>query len=270
MVEYQLDEEVKKRLEENKMKIPTNRDNSEERIRLREKIKKDIIRNIKKMDIHSEKRLDIVMGNPGSGKNSVISIPLREKYKSFILDNDDIKEVLPEFDDGLGAFVVHEESSDIANDLFKTFIKMEYNLIFPMVGRTYKSITDKVDFAKKNGYEVHLHFCDLSLEKTAERIVQRFRETNRYVSLDYLMNQVQDNPRNNYEIAKKERLCDSYTMYDNDVEKGEKAIEIEALDHDLKNRYLKELNIHMSDEELEEFIRNEVEERLSSYDLERG
>src|SRR5690554_4571702 len=99
---------------------------SKDRIQLREKIVKTLL-NEKSYresvssfigEIDNNKRLDIVIGNAGSGKSSVLCEPLSEKYNSLLIDSDKAKELLPEYKNGKGASKVHKESKMITEKIF--------------------------------------------------------------------------------------------------------------------------------------------------------
>ena len=66
-------------------------------------------------EIRREKRLDIVIGLPASGKSSALVEPISEMYHSRIIDSDEAKKLLPEYNDGWGAGIVHKESQLIAD-----------------------------------------------------------------------------------------------------------------------------------------------------------
>lgn len=71
-------------------------------------------------EIRREKRLDIVIGLPASGKSSALVEPISEQYNSRIIDSDEAKKLLPEYNDGWGAGIVHTESQLIADRQFQT------------------------------------------------------------------------------------------------------------------------------------------------------
>lgn len=51
-------------------------------------------------EIRCERRLDIVIGLPASGKSSALVEPISEMYKSRVIDSDEAKKLLPEYNDG--------------------------------------------------------------------------------------------------------------------------------------------------------------------------
>src|SRR5699024_1528722 len=48
--------------------------------------------------VKQEKRLDVVIGPPAAGKSSALVDPISREYGSRVLDSDDVKARLPEFD----------------------------------------------------------------------------------------------------------------------------------------------------------------------------
>lgn len=62
--------------------------------------------------VNKEFRAEIVIGAPVGGKSSVIVDKASKDTGSRVLDSDEIKALLPEFDGGNGAGKVHTESAD--------------------------------------------------------------------------------------------------------------------------------------------------------------
>jgi adenylate kinase family enzyme len=166
----------------------------------------------------------IVLGPPGAGKSSAIAEPMRDRIGALLIDSDDAKKELPEYAGGLGAMAVHEESALIANRVLDRAIDAGDNIVLPRVGSTLGSIqmigTDLVE----SGYTVHVIRLDLPVEETVQRVIQRFREENRFVDPDYVVNTVGENPRRVYNELRKEGAYASYSEYSNLVERGQLPI----------------------------------------------
>ena len=60
--------------------------------------------------INKDKRVDIVIGLPAAGKSSALVEPISNNYKSRIIDADEAKKLIPEYNEGWGASRVHRES----------------------------------------------------------------------------------------------------------------------------------------------------------------
>jgi len=190
-----------------------------------------------------EKRLDIVMGIPATGKSSAIAEPLSTKHKSVIIDSDMAKLQLPEYNGGYGANAVHEESKLIFNRAFSLALEKGYNIICPIVGKSESSIQELLDAAKKSGYKCHLHFSEVSIETAIDRSMKRFKISNRFVDPSYIRS-IGNKPLENYNKFKELLLFDSYHKVNNDVEFNHPPIEIEYVTRDELMALRKENNIN--------------------------
>ena len=82
---------------------------------------------------------------PASGKSTKRADPISEELSAFILDSDEIKEMIPEFQEshGAAADTVHQESKDILQnviDAFTTGDMQGYNVVIPTVGGSLDSL----------------------------------------------------------------------------------------------------------------------------------
>ncbi|MEG1895408.1 MAG: zeta toxin family protein, partial [Oscillospiraceae bacterium] len=176
--------------------IPTSEVNTQKRKALRKKVAETVNNYgsaVKTMidgkpliayngDIRQDKRADIVIGLPASGKSSTLVDPLSEKYKARVVDSDMVKELLPEFNNGYGAGDVHEESKGIAEKWLARAVGNGDNVVYPIVGSNIKKVIDKIDYLKENGYTVNLHLNELPTEKATGRMLKRFFTDNRFLN----------------------------------------------------------------------------------------
>lgn len=181
-------------------------------------------------EIAQERRADIVIGAPAAGKSSVLVDPLSEQHKSRVIDSDDAKKLLPEYDDGKGAGNVHRESSNIRDDLKQTAMSRGENIVWPTVGDKLDKLLSSIQEFRDNGYSVYLHLNELSAGKATGRALGRYLSTGRFVDPEVVL-KVGDKPTQNYNyIRQQEGLIDGYSHYSNDVPRGEKPILYEAGD----------------------------------------
>lgn len=181
-------------------------------------------------EIAQERRADIVIGAPAAGKSSVLVDPLSEQHKSRVIDSDDAKKLLPEYDDGKGAGNVHRESSMIRNDLLVRAVENGDNLVWPTVGDKLDKLLRDIQNFRDNGYSVYLHLNELSASKATGRALGRYLSEGRFVDPEVVL-KVGDKPTQNYNyIRQQEGLIDGYSHYSNDVPRGEKPILYEAGD----------------------------------------
>lgn len=120
-----------------------------------------------------EKRLDIVTGGPGAGKSTNIVKPLAEAHGSLIVDSDNAKQLLPEYNGGKGALEVHAESARINKDVMYRALGNGDNIVWPTVGKNADSLQRVIQAAKDKGYDVHLHHVEIAPEEAAARAASR-------------------------------------------------------------------------------------------------
>ena len=181
-------------------------------------------------EIAQERRADIVIGAPAAGKSSVLVDPLSEQHQSRVIDSDDAKKLLPEYDEGKGAGNVHRESSMIRNDLLVRAVENGDNLVWPTVGDKLDKLLRDIQNFRDNGYSVYLHLNELSASKATGRALGRYLSEGRFVDPEVVL-KVGDKPTQNYNyIRQQEGLIDGYSHYSNDVPRGEKPILYEAGD----------------------------------------
>jgi len=145
-------------------------------------------------------RVDIILGLAASGKSSVAN-PIAKEHGSLVLDCDDAKELLPEFDNGNGSNAVHEESSDIFGRAYQRALLAGDNLVLPLVGGSLPSLERRLKALANAGYDVHLHYVDLPMQKSVERLLSRYNETGRLMDPRLIVNNGL-HPFKNYSIVK--------------------------------------------------------------------
>ena len=164
------------------------------------------------------KRADIVIGLPGSGKSSTAVNPLSQKHGSRVIDSDMAKELLPEYNNGKGAKMVHEESSSIRDRLYQEAISRGENFVLATVGVDANSLIGKIERLKREGYTVGIHYVDVTPKQAAARILSRFlpggEPGGRYTPPDVLLD-AGNGPKQTYERLVKRGDADEYQQYDN-------------------------------------------------------
>ena len=152
-------------------------------------------------------RADIVMGLPAAGKSSAVVNSLKEKYGSFEFDNDEIKKLLPEYDE-YGAAYVHEDSKAVQKYAMQAFNKggalNGANLAIPTIGSKVSSVDDDwIKPLREAGYDIHIHHVGISNNESMNRMVGRAIETGRYIPL-HVIDKYGEKPKEVYEQLKKE------------------------------------------------------------------
>lgn len=167
--------------------------------------------------VKAEKKAVIILGPPASGK-STFANPIARKMNAAILDADEAKKVLPEYQGGIGANAVHEESSIIAGALEEYATALGTNVVIPKVGGNKESIKRLIERLKSRGYEIDLFDMQVNYGNARNRMFIRFINSGRLVPPQYLRD-VGDNPSKTYDALKKEGVADGYTRVDNNVER---------------------------------------------------
>ena len=179
-------------------------------------------------EVEKGHRADIIIGLPSSGKSSAVVDPISNKYKSKLLDSDEVKKLIPEFDGGWGAGLVHEESKEILAYAKANAFKNGENVVLPIVGSNADKVKREINLLREYGYEVHLHLNDLDAPKAAARNMRRFASQGRFLDLDSTSFEYGDKPRSVYEQLKKEGVADGYTKVSNDVRLGKSPVQLEG------------------------------------------
>ena len=221
-----------------------NNINNPERTKLEKKLVSDYYN---KGTYAHDKQAYLILGLPAAGKSSLAD-PLSVQKKALIVDSDEFKKRLPEFENGAGANYVHEESSDMANKLLDMAMKDGTNVVYPVVGKTPKSLQEKIDKLKDGGYDIHLAYVDLPMEKAQGRAINRYILEGRLVGLDYI-NSIGDKALVNFNDFKKKEGITDYAFYDNDVDFGEPPKLVEGTDYLNKDIDLSSENVNNEDKE---------------------
>jgi len=160
-----------------------------------------------------DRELTILLGPPAAGK-STIANELAVSRRAMILDSDEIKKSIPEFDRGAGAAAVHEESSDLSKSLQALVISKGSNVVLPKVGDNPVSIKKTVDLYKAAGYKVSIVNMSVNPENAYKRNISRFVSSGRLVPPSYL-DFVGSKPSSTYQFMKLNNMADGFAELDN-------------------------------------------------------
>jgi predicted kinase len=160
-----------------------------------------------------DRKATILIGPPAAGK-STLANPIAIEQRAAIIDSDEIKKAMPEYQGGIGAMAVHEESSEIARGLLNTVKDFGLNVVVPKVGDNPASIRKLQQELKDAGYEVKLINMEVAYPEARRRMFGRFVETGRLIGPDH-MRMVGDSPTQTYYTLKEEGVFDGYANIDN-------------------------------------------------------
>lgn len=150
--------------------------------------------------VKSEKKARIVLGPPAAGKSTgAEQIARTEGYA--IVDSDDAKKIIPEFDEGVGASAVHEESGKIAENVLLEMLKRGDNVLIPNVGAKSGSIEKRIQLLQSQGYSVTVDLVDVSEDEAARRMAGRALRSGRHIASSYFAS-IGNGPSETYEYLK--------------------------------------------------------------------
>lgn len=160
--------------------------------------------------VRNERKVTIIVGPSAAGKSTVAEAAAREMGAA-IVDPDEAKKKMPEFNNGLGSGVVHEESSVIASSMQAYFAGKGANMILPLVGAKPASIERRMKTLKSRGYTVNLVDLSVHPDEAARRMAQRALSTGKVI-MRSTMEEVGDRPGKTYDALKES--ADNYGRID--------------------------------------------------------
>ena len=142
------------------------------------------------------KQAIIITGPPASGK-STIAEQYAKTRRAALVDVDDSKYPLAEYDNGGGTQAVHEESAYISGKVLQKLRNEGSNLILPVVGADPETISARITALKKAGYTVDLVNMHVNEDEAYRRMIARFLRTGRIIDANYF-NFVDSKPSRTY------------------------------------------------------------------------
>lgn len=136
-------------------------------------------------EVRNEGRAVVILGGPAAGK-STISEQLAREYGAAIVDADEAKKIIPEYENGLGSLAAHDESTYLAKDVLKQLVPNSTNVVLPKVGSNVEQIRGIMTELKDKGYKVDLVHVAVPVEVAQRRNLQRLIKTGRLVEPEYI------------------------------------------------------------------------------------
>lgn len=159
----------------------------------------------------------VMLGGRGGSGKSRFKNKVYNPAHCIVLDADEIKNMLPEYE-GWNAAVVHEESSDILDVILRICRELKINVVLDATMKTGENVLRKADEFKSSGYRVEAHYMHLPRKLAAIRAVKRFcdQDNGRYVPVEVIL----DNKSNESNFDELRRQLDAWSFWDNDVPDG--------------------------------------------------
>lgn len=182
--------------------------------------------------VRQDRVLTLILGQPAAGK-STLANPVVRDTNAMLVDSDEAKALIPEFEGGQNAGGVHEESGMIADRLLTRVAERGDNIVFPTVGKSLRKddgsgLLDVVDLFREAGYQVHVLLNEVPAVEAARRAHARFESTGRFVDYRYIIEGVGQRPQQNYAQVRAYDGVTSAQRWSNDVQFGEPPVFLEA------------------------------------------
>jgi Zeta toxin len=120
----------------------------------------------------------ILLGPPAAGKSTFSEQLARKRYAA-IVDSDEAKKIIKEYNGGSGANAVHVESGELAALVTELLMNENANLVFPRVGADPRSIRQLITDLKLQGYHVDLVLMNVAPDEAFRRMIRRYLKTGR-------------------------------------------------------------------------------------------
>jgi predicted kinase len=167
----------------------------------------------------------VMLGGRGGSGKSWFKKQVYDPKKCIVLDADEIKQRLPEYE-GWNAGQVHEESSDLMEWCLRRCMEQGVNVVVDATIKTPKSAIAKAEKFKASGYRFECHYMHLPRVEAAKRAVARFLSpTGRYVPPDVILG----NTTNEQSFDQLKEMCDAWSFRDNNVGRGEQPVLISSM-----------------------------------------
>jgi len=169
--------------------------------------------------ISQDRKAVILLGPPAAGKSSIAN-PYARDLNAAIIDADEAKKIIPEYQGGLGASAVHEESGILIDGALSRAVQAGDNMVLPKVGGSERSIADLAAGLRGRGYSVDIVLVDVPPAETWRRMIGRFVATGRLIPPDVMQKGIDGAPRT-YDLLKKKGVAHGYAKIDNGPAPGQ-------------------------------------------------
>ena len=125
----------------------------------------------------------VVIGLPAAGKSTTYANPMAKEHKARLCDSDAIKKALPEFSNGYGGNLVHDESTALNERILAKAVENGDNIVYPILGYKPDKLKGVLKAFKENGYTTNLCFKDMPAHMAKGRLLMRYLNNGRYLPL---------------------------------------------------------------------------------------
>ena len=127
-------------------------------------------------------------GGPASGKSTLLRSGMVTLPENIVLANpDEVKTMLPEFENGKGSSFVHEESSYVAKQIIQRAASQKYNVVVDGTGDGgIDGLMKKVKTLSQAGAPVRGIYVTVDTDTAVARSLERAKNTGRWVPESFI------------------------------------------------------------------------------------
>jgi predicted ABC-type ATPase len=166
-----------------------------------------------------EEPVFVMLGGRGGSGKSWFKNETYSSSRCIVLDADEIKRRLPEYE-GWNAAVLHEESSDLLGVILQYCQTLRLNVVLDATMKSGGGVLRKAQEFKLAGFRVEAHFMYLPRQHAAKRAVERFcdqkNQYGRYVPIKVIL----QNTSNESNFDTLRPYLDAWSFWDNNVSSG--------------------------------------------------
>lgn len=160
-----------------------------ERQRLHEQIIRSYIEKGMENAVPNEGEAPVAIllgGRGGSGKTTSTDAMIPDKDRYLIINSDDVKAMLPEYQ-GWNSGLLHEESSIITDQIERIARDLGLNVLYDATLKSEGSAVDRMQKYASAGYDVDGFFVHTTPYISAQRAMARSLSSGRYVPPEYVL-----------------------------------------------------------------------------------
>lgn len=130
------------------------------------------------------KRMDIILGLPLSGRKTVLGNDLVKRYDSCLLDLEDMMTLFDEYDHGYGFEAVYLETCATIKEALEYLLECGRNIIQIRTAHDDIDIIRSIRQAQDYGYKVYLHHIMCPPTQSLSHILKRYAEEGIYYPVE--------------------------------------------------------------------------------------
>lgn len=162
--------------------------------------------------VAQDRRALVVLGPPACGKSGIAE-SFAGRLQAALIDADDAKTEIVEFEEGRGSTAVHHESGLLAIHVLAETVRQGENLVLPKLGGAPAMLARYVELLRAAGYAVVAAYMNVPFDEIIRRLAKRFLETGRIVDPAFVR-EVAGRSRHSFDLIKQRGLADGWLEID--------------------------------------------------------